>query len=76
MDTAPVFITTREAARYLGLGKSTLEHYRLYGGGPTFCRLGPKTVRYRKEDLDTWAAGQTFTSTSDPGQGGQGQEAA
>lgn len=55
--------TTSEAASFLKLGKSTLEQLRLKGGGPSFVRFGPKTIRYRYADLMAW--GRTYSSTSE-----------
>ncbi len=41
--------------RRLGLSPRTLEGYRVSGGGPDFHRFGNR-VRYRRRDLDAWAA--------------------
>lgn len=45
-------LTTREAAERLGIGRQTLERWRAAGGGPSFVRLGRRSVRYRREDVD------------------------
>jgi excisionase family DNA binding protein len=58
-------LKTADAARYLNLAESTLEKLRVYGGGPTFVRLGTRAVRYRREDLDAWLAAGARRSTSD-----------
>ena len=58
------YLTTQEAARYLGLSAHTLKRYRVTGDGPVFHRFGAR-VRYRREDLDEWAAGRG------PGAGGK-----
>jgi excisionase family DNA binding protein len=58
-------LRTADAARYLSLAESTLEKLRVYGGGPTFVRLGTRAVRYRREDLDSWLAAGACRSTSD-----------
>lgn len=47
------FLTTDEAAEYVGLQKSTLEAWRCRGGGPRFVKMG-RAVRYRQADLDAW----------------------
>jgi excisionase family DNA binding protein len=62
----PLVLTTRQAAEYLSLAETTLEKYRVYGGGPLFVRLG-RAVRYRLADLDGWLASCIRTSTSDTG---------
>ena len=48
-------ITTKEAARYLGISKSRLEKLRGAGGGPIFIRLG-RAVRYDTGELDRYLA--------------------
>ena len=60
------YLTTREAARYLGLAARTLRRYRVTGEGPVFHRFGGR-VRYRREDLDAWAAARRRVSTVDDG---------
>ena len=49
------FMNTRRAADYLGLSPRTLDGYRVSGDGPAFHRFGNR-VRYRRPDLDEWAA--------------------
>ncbi len=57
------FLTTKEAAKMLKVGKSTLEQARLNGGGPTFTRFGAKTIRYQVDDLVAW--GRRYSSTAE-----------
>jgi excisionase family DNA binding protein len=61
-------LRTADAARYLNFSESTLEKLRVYGGGPTFIRLGARAVRYRRADLDAWLAAGARRSTSDLGE--------
>jgi excisionase family DNA binding protein len=61
------FLTTREAAHYLGLSFRTLEKMRLTGNGPRFRKHG-RYVRYHIADLDAWSEGRRKNSTSDAGQ--------
>jgi predicted DNA-binding transcriptional regulator AlpA len=57
---------TDGAARYVGLGRSTLEKMRCTGDGPKFIRLGPRRVGYRQRDLDEWLDSRPqCTSTSE-----------
>lgn len=49
----PRLLNTAQAAEYTGLAKQTLHQKRVSGGGPKFCKIG-RSVRYRKEDLNTW----------------------
>ena len=65
METTPRLLRTRDAARYCGLAKSTLEKLRCYGGGPQFTRRG-KAVFYPIESLDEYLASlPRFNSTSE-----------
>lgn len=48
-------MTTREAAKYIGIGESSLAHWRMHGKGPRFYKLGV-AVRYYKSDIDAWLA--------------------
>lgn len=58
------YLRTADAARYLGVGQSTLERMRIAGTGPQFRRLGTKIVSYAVADLDAWAGEQILSSTS------------
>lgn len=49
-------LTTREAAGYLRLAVTTLEHWRLEGRGPDWIRLSSRQIRYRRADVDRWLA--------------------
>ena len=60
------YLSTREAAEYLGLSARTLDRYRVSGEGPVFHRFGGR-VRYTRADLDAWAAKRRRASTSDDG---------
>lgn len=58
MDTNTVnspWLSTRQAAAYLGFKETTLEVWRSTGGGPAFYRIAGRTVRYHQNDLDAWA---------------------
>lgn len=63
------FLSTREAAFYLGLSFRTLEKMRLTGNGPRFRKHG-RFVRYHIVDLDAWSEGRRHSSTSDGGERG------
>jgi len=58
------YIDTRRAAAWLGLSRRTLEDYRVSGQGPAFHRFGNR-VRYRRADLDAWAARRRATTTAE-----------
>jgi hypothetical protein len=58
------FLTTADAAAHIGLGLSTLEKFRIFGGGPKFCKFG-RRVLYRLADLEAWAEDRAVGSTSE-----------
>ena len=58
------FFDTGRAADYLGLSRRTLDGYRVNGDGPAFHRFGNR-VRYRRADLDAWAARRRATTTAE-----------
>ena len=61
-----MLLTTKDAARYLGISASFLEKDRVHHGRIPFVKLGNKrAVRYRQEDLDAYVAQSTFQSTSE-----------
>jgi excisionase family DNA binding protein len=56
-------LTVEEVAGLLRCSVSSLNKWRLTGGGPPFVRVGSR-VRYRTADLNTYIARRTATSTS------------
>ncbi len=48
------FLTSKQAAFYLGFSDRTLEDMRSRGAGPRFVRLG-RQVRYHIRDLNAYA---------------------
>jgi hypothetical protein len=58
------FSTTKDAARLLNMSPRTLEHLRIVGSGPRYCKAG-RRVLYRRSDLIDWLAGRSFASTSE-----------
>ena len=73
MNDERKYLSTREAAEYLGLSPRTLDRYRVSGDGPVFHRFGGR-VRYTRSDLDAWAERRRRASTADDGSvlGGEG----
>jgi excisionase family DNA binding protein len=59
------YLTPQQAADYLAVSPRTLEAWRINGGGPTYHRLTPRAVRYRREELDSWLAARAFRHTSE-----------
>lgn len=66
MTEDTIYMNTLQAARYLGLSAKTLSRYRVSGDGPVFHRFNTR-IRYRREDLDKWAAKRRRASTADDG---------
>lgn len=58
------YLRTREAAGYLRVSPSFLNHMRLKGDGPPFRKLSSKLVVYYRPDLDEWSASRSRTFTS------------
>ena len=74
METTSRLLRTREAAKYCGFSKSTLEKWRCYGSGPRFIRRG-KSIFYGVADLDDWlAALPRYQSTSEADAAGKAAE--
>lgn len=46
-------LTTKQAAKLIGIQPATLEHWRWAKTGPRYLKLG-RAVRYRREDLQDW----------------------
>ena len=60
------FLTTIEAATYVGLSRRTLEKMRTAGNGPIYRKHG-RYVRYHIGDLDAWSTARRTNSTSEYG---------
>lgn len=49
-------LTTAEAAAFLNVSPSTLNWYRCRSMGPSYVKVGPKTVRYMASVLRSYSA--------------------
>ena len=56
------YLTTAQAAHYLGISERTLEDMRGMTGGPVYRKHG-STVRYHILDLDAWSETNKRAST-------------
>lgn len=60
MVEKPVLLNEYAAAEYIGMSVAYLRADRQHGAiggrtpGPTFLRMGGRTIRYRRDDLDAW----------------------
>lgn len=61
----PQLLTTKEAARVLGVSEAFLEKDRWAGARIPFIRIGSRAVRYRQGDLDTYIQSNVRRSTSE-----------
>jgi predicted DNA-binding transcriptional regulator AlpA len=61
-------LRTPEAAKYLGVGESTLEKWRCSGCGPEFERAGSRIVVYSISSLEAFLAARRASSTSERSQ--------
>lgn len=59
------YLSTDEAAHYLGLSRQTLDKMRHHGDGPAFFRITARAIRYRKVDLDAWMERRRFSSVAE-----------
>lgn len=62
---APELLTTREAADVLRLSHRTMENWRQRNQGPPWVELPGRAIRYRRRDLDDWAAGRAAEVADD-----------
>lgn len=58
-------ITESEAAKFLGFEPTTLQTWRIRGGGPLFIRPSRRCVRYRRRDLIAWQMARRVASTAE-----------
>ena len=58
------YLRPKQAARYLGLSRSTLAKMRVYGTGPRYSKTG-SVVLYAIEDLDHFVSMRARNSTSE-----------
>ena len=56
-------ISPAELGEWLGKSTASLANWRYLGLGPKFVKLGPKAIRYRKSDVETWLEENTRTQT-------------
>lgn len=57
------YMSSAEAAKYLGLTRSTIDHYRCSGQGPKYRKHGGR-VFYHIEELDTWSTARRYKDTA------------
>ena len=64
--TDTTFLRTVQAAKRIGVAKSTLDKMRGTGRGPKFLRISPRMIVYEASALDDWVKSRgEFRSTSE-----------
>jgi hypothetical protein len=59
------YLSTSEAANYLGISAAKLEQLRVRGGGPSYSKLGRRVIYDIITDLDAWVLTAKRTITRD-----------
>ncbi len=62
-DGAGHLLSSQKAAEFLQLSPSTLNKWRVYGGGPDFVKLG-RRIFYLQSTLGKFLAARTYPHTS------------
>lgn len=52
--SASTWLSTKEAARYLGVHPDTLRRFRRTDRGPRYSTIGRRLIRYSLEALNEW----------------------
>jgi predicted DNA-binding transcriptional regulator AlpA len=64
-DAHTEYLDTKQAAFALGTTITHMERLRRKGGGPQFCKIGAKAVRYRRDWIDDWLEQRCFANTAE-----------
>jgi excisionase family DNA binding protein len=59
-------LTTKQAAAFLSVSQAFLERDRWAGAQVPFVRLGTRSIRYRRSDLEAFIESRIATSTTHP----------
>lgn len=57
-EMPPEVLRPREAARYVGLSRPTIDRWRKAGKFPKVLQLGAQAIGWRRSDLDEWLDGR------------------
>lgn len=60
----PRYLTTKQAAEYLGAKPKQLESWRYQGCGPKYVKKSARFLRYDVCDLDAWMAQGRIENTA------------
>lgn len=56
-------LTSTETAKFLKVTHATIINWRRSGSGPQYINMGPRLVRYRLSDLESWLDSQIVQSS-------------
>lgn len=62
--TGKAVLTEKETSALFGISASHLQKKRIYGGGPTYYKVGVR-VYYRREEVEQWLTGTKHASTAE-----------
>jgi predicted DNA-binding transcriptional regulator AlpA len=54
----PERMTTKQVAQGLGCSRIWVQIMRKRGDGPAYTQIGPRTIRYKKVDVEKWLRGR------------------
>lgn len=54
------FLTDAQLCELLHVDARTTLRWRTDGGGPSFVRVGPRRLLYRRAEVEAWLAARTF----------------
>jgi len=63
---SPRYLSTKQAAMYVGLSPCTLNRMRVTGEGPRYAKAGRRVV-YDRADLDAWIDARKRSFTGETG---------
>ncbi|QPZ89690.1 helix-turn-helix transcriptional regulator [Thioclava electrotropha] len=63
-------ITERDAADFLGYTMRALQNWRTRGGGPLYVKVSPRSIRYRRRDLNAWVESKLAKHSTEASIGG------
>jgi hypothetical protein len=58
-------LSTRQTADWLGVSTQWLEIGRSKGFGPSYVRVSPRRIRYRRDSVLRWLAEREYARTTD-----------
>ena len=64
-EMTPGLIKQSEAAEYLGLSEATLERDRWRGGEIPYIKVGPRAIRYSRDQLEEYVQSRTVKNISE-----------